>query len=109
MNTHGLSISTEASTEHLKSIKEKINQIVHEEVAKLQFKDQLKVEQLSASKYAEVATKQNFYFSVDETKKARNLKVFNFNAPGNNMRHPQHILPHEHVDITEAENLIFGD
>jgi hypothetical protein len=44
VNTHGLEISTEASTEHLKSIKEKINQIVHEEVAKLKFKDQLKAE-----------------------------------------------------------------
>lgn len=100
VNTSGLAINTEASSEHLKSIKERINEIVHEEVAKLQFKDKLAAEQLAASKYEEVTTKKNFYFSVDETKRARNLKVHNFNAPGNKYRHPQHILPHEHVDIT---------
>ena len=100
MNTSGVSIDTEASSEHLKSIKERINEIVHEEVAKLQFKDKLAAEQLAVSKYEEVTTKKNFYFSVDETKRVRNLKVYNFNAPGNKYRHPQYILPHEHVDIT---------
>lgn len=69
-------------------------------MAKLQFKDKLAAEQLAASKYEEVTTKKNFYFSIDETKRARNLKISNFNAPGNKYRHPQYILPHEHVDIT---------
>lgn len=91
---------TESSSEHLTHIKERINQIVHEESQKLQFLDQLKTEELAASQYQEVITKKNFYFGLDENKKARNLKVHNFNAPGNKYRHPQHILPHEHVHVT---------
>lgn len=54
---------------------------------------------LESDTFKEVATKSNFYFSVDENKKSKNLKVYNFDAPGNKHRHPNVILPHEHVDI----------
>jgi len=54
---------------------------------------------LETDTYAEVATKSNFYFSLDENKKSKNLKVYDFEAPGNKFRHPNVILPHEHCDI----------
>ena len=46
-----------------------------------------------------MATKSNFYFSLDEHKKDKNIKVYDFEAPGNKYRHPNVILPHEHCDI----------
>ena len=46
-----------------------------------------------------MATKSNFYFSLDQNKAANNLKVYNFNAPGNKYRHPNVILPHENVNV----------
>ena len=49
--------------------------------------------------YKEVKTKSNFYFSVDENKKTKNLKIFNTKAPGNAHRHPSVILPHENVHV----------
>lgn len=54
---------------------------------------------LETDTYAEVATKSNFYFSLDENKKDKNLKIYDFEAPGNKYRHPNVILPHEHCDI----------
>jgi len=66
------------------------------------FEHQLSVEEqneLAADTFVEVATKSNFYFKVDENKKQKNLKVYDINAPGNKYRHPNVILPHEHVDI----------
>ena len=66
------------------------------------FKDQLSKEEqagLESETYAEVATKSNFYFSIDEGKVGKNLKVWDFEAPGNKYRHPNVILPHEHCDI----------
>ncbi len=66
------------------------------------FKDQLSAEEKSALEsdtYAEVATKSNYYFSIDEAKLKKNLRVYDFEAPGNKYRHPNVILPHEHCDI----------
>lgn len=66
------------------------------------FKDQLSKEEqadLESDTYAEVATKSNFYFSIDEGKAGKNLKVYDFEAPGNKYRHPNVILPHEHCDV----------
>lgn len=88
VNKEGLSINTHASSHHLESIKAKINNIVEEEVHKLQFKDKLAAEELAASQYQEVLSKKNFFFEVDESKKSKNLKIHNFNAPGNTYRHP---------------------
>lgn len=70
-----------------------------EEVEKLEFKDKIAAEALADTQYEEVITKKNFFFGIDETKKDRNTKLHNFNAPGNKHRHPQVILPHEHVHI----------
>lgn len=44
-------------------------------------------------------TKKNYFFEIDEKKKDRNLKVFDYTAPGNKYRHPQIVLPHEQFDI----------
>lgn len=66
------------------------------------FKDQLSAEEknaLGSDTYAEVATKSNYYFSIDEAKLKKNLRVYDFEAPGNKYRHPNVILPHEHCDI----------
>ena len=71
--------------------------MVDQEIGLIQFKDQVNSEQLAQSAYDEVVTKENFFFKVDEQKKARNLKVWNMEAPGNKYRKPQCILPHEHV------------
>ena len=68
----------------------------------LGFKDQLSKEEeaaLVADTYSEVATKSNFYFKIDEDKVRKNLKVYDFKAPGNKYRKPNVILPHEHVDV----------
>lgn len=65
-------------------------------------KHQLTLEEqtaLESDTYDEVTTKSNFYFSIDENKKSKNLKVYDFEAPGNKFRHPNVILPHEHCDI----------
>lgn len=83
-------------------VKNKINKLIAEEIALAGFKDQLSQEEqnaLAADTYTEVATKSNFYFSFDENKVDKNLRVYNFDAPGNKYRHPNVILPHEHVNI----------
>lgn len=54
---------------------------------------------MTSQVYNEVKTKSNFYFSVDENKKSKNLKIFNTKAPGNAHRHASVILPHENVHI----------
>ena len=76
--------------------------MIKEELKESGFKDLLSKEELASLEndtYAEVATKSNFYFSIDENKKSKNLKVYDFEAPGNKYRHPNVILPHEHCDI----------
>jgi hypothetical protein len=47
-----------------------------------------------------VKTRSNFFFKVDENKKATNIKVYNAKAPGNHHRHPSIALPHEHVHVS---------
>lgn len=49
--------------------------------------------------FKEVATRSNFYFKVDEDKVKKNIKQYDLEAPGNKFRHPNVILPHEHVDV----------
>jgi len=88
---------------HLNAIRAKINKIVEQELEHLRFKDQVSAEEqsgIAAATYDEVTTKKNFYFSIDENKVNTNLKVVNMKAPGNNKRHPQVILPHECVNIS---------
>jgi len=83
-------------------VKNKIQQLIDQELEELGFKNQLDEEErnmLAAHTYDEVATKSNFYFKVDEGKGDKNLKVYNFKAPGNKYRHPNVILPHENVNI----------
>jgi len=75
---------------------------VRQELDYLQFQDRLSHEEregLSSDIYKEVKTRSNFYFSVDENKKEKNLKIYNKKAPGNAHRHPSVILPHENVHI----------
>jgi hypothetical protein len=67
-----------------------------------EFKDQVSQEEaisLAADTYTEVATKSNYYFTVNEKLADSNLKVYNFDAPGNKYRVPNVILPHEQVNI----------
>lgn len=66
---------------------------------KIQFADKVAAEKLATDKYEEVITKKNFYFAVDETKKEKNLKIHNINAPGNKHRHPSHVWPHNHTSV----------
>lgn len=97
-----LSVPNLEDVQPIAEVKSKINQLIKEELAESGFKDLLSKEELAALEndtYAEVATKSNFYFSFDENKKSKNLKVFDFEAPGNKYRHPNVILPHEHCDI----------
>jgi len=95
----------------VKKVKNKINQLIEQEIALGNFKDLLTNEELTALEsdtYNEVSTKSNFYFSIDENKKDKNLKVYQFDAPGNKYRHANVILPHEHCDIqnyVETSNL----
>lgn len=84
------------------SVKKRINKLIEEEIALAGFKDQLSAEErqaLESDTFAEVATNSNFYFSYDSNKVNKNLRVWDINAPGNKFRHPNVILPHEHVDI----------
>lgn len=76
--------------------------MLEQEMTEMGFKHQLSEEEklaLQNDTAAEVITKKNFYFSIDENKKDKNLKVYNFEAPGNKHRHANVILPHEHCDI----------
>jgi len=90
---------------HLRSIKQKINSIVAQELESLEFRTKVSLEDLSEEAYQEVLTKKNYYFGVDEQKKNKNLKVYNTKAPGNKHHKPQYILPHEHVDVTNYVDL----
>jgi hypothetical protein len=57
------------------------------------------IEHVTSDIYKEVKTKSNYYFSVDENKARKNLKIYNKKAPGNAHRHPSVILPHENVHV----------
>ena len=86
----------------VKDVKTKIATLLQQEMEEMGLKHQLSEEEkiaLETDTYAEVATKSNFYFSLDENKKSKNLKIYDFEAPGNKFRHPNVILPHEHCDI----------
>ena len=92
----------DADHSHVKYIKHKIDKLVKQELEFLGFQNQLSKEEseaLASKAYDEVHTKSNFYFTIDENKKERNLKVYNVKAPGNIHRHPSVMLPHEHVHI----------
>lgn len=43
---------------------------------------------LETDMFNEVATKSNFFFSIDENKVNKNLRIFDVTAPGNKYRHP---------------------
>ena len=81
-------LSETGSSDHLKQIRKRINKVVQQEVGLVEFKNQVSGEELAQSAYDEVITKENFFFKVDEQKKARNLQVRNMNAPGNKFRKP---------------------
>jgi hypothetical protein len=88
--------------EHIKDIKGRIATLLNQELEALRFEEQLKKEErerLSQEVFSEVKTRSNFYFSIDENKKAKNIKLFNKKAPGNHHRHPSIALPHEHVHV----------
>jgi hypothetical protein len=57
------------------------------------------METLSSDTLQEVITNRSFFFKYDSDRKTKNLKIYDFNAPGNPHRHPNVILPHEKVDI----------
>jgi hypothetical protein len=81
--------------------------LVRQELEALRFEEQLKQEQrdrITSEVYKEVKSKSNFYFSIDESKVKRNLKIYNTKAPGNHHRHPSIALPHEHVHISHWLN-----
>jgi hypothetical protein len=83
-------------------VKRRINKLIEEEIALAGFKEQVSQEEataLAADTFTEVATKSNFYFSYDAQKVKKNIRVANMNAPGNKYRHPNVILPHEHINI----------
>lgn len=90
-------LSNTGSSEHLDTIRQRINKIVQQEIGLIEFKNQVSGEELAQSAYDEVITKENFFFKVDEQKKARNMQIANMNAPGNKYRKPSVILPHEHT------------
>lgn len=90
-------LSESGSSEHLRQIRKRINKVVEQEIGLIEFKNQVNGEELAQSAYDEVVTKENFFFKIDEQKKARNLKLWNMEAPGNKHRKPQVILPHEHI------------
>ena len=97
-------LTTPNSSDHseIASVKSRIAQLIQQEIDEMGFKDQLSAEEktaLESDTYAEVATKSNYYFSLDEAKLKKNLRVYDFEAPGNKYRHPNVILPHEHCDI----------
>ena len=81
-------LSETGSSKHLTNIRKRINKVVEQEIGLIEFKNQVSGEELAQSAYEEVITKENFFFKVDEKKKARNLKVWNMKAPGNKYRKP---------------------
>ena len=92
---------------HIKYIKNKISKLVKQELDFLQFQERLSEEErirLESDIYKEVVTKSNFFFSIDENKRDKNLKIYNKKAPGNAHRHASVILPHEHVHIQRFLN-----
>lgn len=83
-------------------VKSRINKLIQEEIALSGFKDQVSAEEASGladDTFSEIATKSNYYFSYDAGKVDKNLKLYSMDAPGNKFRHPNIILPHEHVNI----------
>lgn len=91
----------------MKYIKKKISKLVKQELDYLAFQERLSAEErqsLESDIYREVKTRSNFFFSVDENKKTKNLKIYNKKAPGNAHRHASVILPHENVHIQRYIN-----
>lgn len=83
-------------------VKAKIASLIKEEIALAGHENELtkeEAERLASDTFAEVATNSNYFFSYDSNKAAKNIGVFNKNAPGNKFRHPNVILPHEHIDV----------
>lgn len=98
------SLAQADSSDHAEvaKVKNRINKLIAEEIALAGFENQVSSEEaaaLGADTYQEVATKSNYYFSLDEGKVDKNIKVYNMAAPGNKFRHPNVILPHENVNI----------
>jgi hypothetical protein len=76
--------------------------LVERELAALSFKEKLSEEEqlaLASDVQDEVITNKNFFYSYDSNKSAKNLKVYDFEAPGNHYNHPNVILPHEHTHV----------
>jgi hypothetical protein len=76
--------------------------LIEEEMKLAGFNDQLSKEEaakIGSDTFAEVATNSNYYFEYDADKVNKNIGVFDSKAPGNKFRHPNVILPHEHIDI----------
>lgn len=89
--------------EHLKQVKKRIDKLVRQELEALRFEEKVKSEQqarIAQDVFAEVKTKSNFYFKIDENKVRTNIALKNVKAPGNHHRHPSIGLPHEHVHVT---------
>jgi hypothetical protein len=83
---------------HVKFVKNKINKLIKHELEWLGFQEQITEEDCSALSnhtLQEVKSKSTFYFSIDDKKREKNLKIFNIKASGNKHRHPSVILPHE--------------
>lgn len=98
----GISSIKESDHPHLKEVKQRIAELVHQEISALNFEKQLETEErdlLAQEIYKEVKTKSNFYFSIDENKVKKNIKIYNKKSSGNHHRHPSIALPHEHVHI----------
>jgi hypothetical protein len=87
---------------YIKTVKKKINKLIKQELEYLGFMNLLKEEDqkaLESDVYHEVKTKSNYYFSVDENKVDKNLKLYNKKAPGVVYHKPSVILEHEHIHI----------
>lgn len=87
---------------YIKKVKNKINKLVKQEIEYLGFNKLLQEEErkaLESDIYKEVITKSNFYFSVDENRLDKNLKIYNKKASGVIYHKPSVILEHEHVHI----------
>jgi hypothetical protein len=59
-------LSDTGSSDHLKTIRRRINKIVEQEIGLVEFKNQVSEEDLAQQAYDEVVTKENFFFKVDE-------------------------------------------
>ena len=86
--------------EVIKKAKTNIKKLLDQELEFLGFKEELREAEAAAlveETYKEVQEKKSFFYKYDSNKVNNNKEIYDVEAPGNEHRKINYILPHEHI------------